>query len=556
MTINLDDGSQIEVSRTLHCAYVRRNIRHLLPAERENYFDAFHAMYSLTTLDGVKQFGSNFRSLREFVDGHLTAAGLRNADRFHDGMLRSRAPFIHPNRPLATRPHVHSIFVHRSPSLSPHVRRLTGMGFLTQHAALTNEFELSIQSVYPQLAVPYWDYTEDGELVHTHKTLEVAWSQDIWDEHWFGNATTDGDHFVKKGRFAYQQVYRSDDDAVVTNAYGFMRAPWNTAKSEYVTRVHKFCQTSYSHESWPFCADHYNMTFGSTYDAWYEWIWTAGYAAHGPIHYYIGGYTNCGDLTSQFEEIGLGQPQVDDFSLWMVQLRKNFWRSYVTEAPESCSHDTPQDQCHMKCSLHYKNKKEVEDFMSMLKKWVYGIGNSGRVPTDATWIAALNETQAAGLMKIYCETPFTPGEQIEAASPIDPSFWPIHPTMERLLQYKRVVQDFGDMYWGATKQHGDGTNYCTQGISSHYAESYLNVSSSDSWLDLGCEGHHADDLNMFKSNVVDPQTGKYQMRSTTNLELFRMINPKEYMVSYIYENFEWTHCDRGAYAFPEVDWAS
>ena len=106
------------------------------------------------------------------------------------------------------------------------------MGFLTQHAALTNEFELSIQSISPQLAVPYWDYTEDGELVHTHKTLEVAWSQDIWDEHWFGNATADDDHFVKKGRFAYQQVYRSDDDAVVTNAYGFMRAPWNTAKSE------------------------------------------------------------------------------------------------------------------------------------------------------------------------------------------------------------------------------------------------------------------------------------------------------------------------------------
>ena len=34
-----------------------------------------------------------------------------------------------------------------------------GMGFLTQHVALTNEFERALQAVDGAASVPYWDYT-------------------------------------------------------------------------------------------------------------------------------------------------------------------------------------------------------------------------------------------------------------------------------------------------------------------------------------------------------------------------------------------------------------
>merc|ERR1719421_1197882 len=108
----------------------------------------------------------------------------------------------------------------------------------------------------------------------------------------------------------------------------------------------------------------------------------------------------------------------------------------------------------MKCMLNYENKQDVESFMYMVKSWINGLGKSGRVPSDASWIHALNETQSAGLMKIFCETPFTPGEQIEAASPADVSFWPVHPTMDRLLQYKRMAQDFTNNYWGTSTSFG------------------------------------------------------------------------------------------------------
>jgi hypothetical protein len=31
------------------------------------------------------------------------------------------------------------------------------------------------------------------------------------------------------------------------------------------------------------------------------------------------------------------------------------------------------------------------------------------------------------------------GDQLESASPADPSFWPIHPALERIWQWKRIV---------------------------------------------------------------------------------------------------------------------
>merc|ERR1711998_543029 len=300
-----------------------------------------------------------------------------------------------------------------------------------------------------------------------------------------------------------------------------------------------------------------NMTFSSVTETWFDWVWAGGYVPHGPVHYYIGGYTNCGNLLEEFEKLGLGQEQVNDYAVWMVQLPKNFWKAYVTEAPESCSHDTPQTECHMKCMLDYENKQHVKEFFTMMYGWIGELGKS-RVNSDASWLVNLNETQSAGLMKLYCETPFSPGEQIESASPIDVSFWPIHPTMERLMQYKRMANDFTSLVWENPNDDDNDMNntdslfkgYCFQGENEHYAKKYMGKSETDV-LGTECLGHHADDMTMFKSSIKDASTGKYVYRATTNIELFRMINPAEYMASYIYEDFEYTHCT-GAYAFPAV----
>lgn len=40
-----------------------------------------------------------------------------------------------------------------------------------------------------------------------------------------------------------------------------------------------------------------------------------------------------------------------------------------------------------------------------------------------------------------------PGDHIESASPADPSFWVIHPTLERLLHAKLLSGGFADESW-------------------------------------------------------------------------------------------------------------
>ena len=43
------------------------------------------------------------------------------------------------------------------------------------------------------------------------------------------------------------------------------------------------------------------------------------------------------------------------------------------------------------------------------------------------------------------------GDHLESASPLDPSFWPVHPTLERLWQFKKMAGLFDDETW---PEHG------------------------------------------------------------------------------------------------------
>ena len=40
-----------------------------------------------------------------------------------------------------------------------------GMGFLVQHTAFSLVFERSLQAVNPAVALPYWDFTIDGQQI-------------------------------------------------------------------------------------------------------------------------------------------------------------------------------------------------------------------------------------------------------------------------------------------------------------------------------------------------------------------------------------------------------
>ena len=99
-------GLSVAARRTLVCKYVRRDMRKLRDADRERYFDAFKVMIETPSAAGQASFGdSHYRSLEYFVGVHMNLAADRTDDHLHDGM-----------------------------------------GFLTQHVALTNEFERALQA--------------------------------------------------------------------------------------------------------------------------------------------------------------------------------------------------------------------------------------------------------------------------------------------------------------------------------------------------------------------------------------------------------------------------
>ena len=481
-------GNAVEETTTVECKYVRRNIFALRTAEREKLFDAFKTLMTVDTATGLESYGINYRSLDYFTETHLDRAARRDIDTMHDGM-----------------------------------------GFLTQHVAVTNELELALQAVDASLALPFWDYTEDIARVRGGggNTADL-WSSKLWTDDWYGNATHDDRHTVTKGRFAYQKVTR-DRNATTHNPYGYLRAPWNVNKDPYLTRNHEFCDTTFSLDTWPSCEAHYNLTF--SYDNWFDYVWTAGYAPHGPIHYFIGGFTHCGDLSAQFPM--LDAEGLKSLALMQVGITKNFWRDGLFESPTYCSDDTPQDQCHLVC----KGAAGEDDFAAaIVAKLLYYAENFYRTGlSDITyaWLDDLQVEDYEAFVTAFCQMSWYPGEQMEAASPADVSFWSIHPTMERLLHYKMLADPFVTKEW---KAYGDisMTSYCEYSTTTD------------------CKGHHGYDLTAFKSMVLDVETGDYAPAYLTNGEIFDHMSLEDYKMSYYYEDFSWPHCEARGVVFPAV----
>ena len=98
------------------CKYVRRELRKLTNDDRALYFDAMSTIYNLDDDTGTQLYGSYFRTGAYFTKKHLAAMSLEGCTPWH-----------------------------------------TGTVFLTSHAAMTREFEMALQSIYPVLAAPYVD---------------------------------------------------------------------------------------------------------------------------------------------------------------------------------------------------------------------------------------------------------------------------------------------------------------------------------------------------------------------------------------------------------------
>lgn len=476
----LGHASYVEVVRHVICKYVRREIRGLFSEDRNRFLDAMQVLYNLPTGEGKSRYGSRtYRDAGYFAAMHNMLAGDQQCDHMHDGM-----------------------------------------GFLTQHSALVLSFEASLQAVDAAVSVPYWDYTIEGEQYRTTgDSLNKGWfTSPIFESDWFGPVPVGTDSgVVEEGRWAYTSVsplsYAASTDFTTLNGYGLVRAPWNVASAPYLTRFNT--TYGYSQSLPPNCDDLYRQL---RFTEWHDFAIEVQYSPHGKVHTIIAGaagadyekyFTLLEEMISTPEVITEMGPIV---SLAAFGFQKDMWRLGYLECPESCSADT-DITCKCSCPL--------------LNDWVFGPHGNESFEIlhliDGTEFSSSEVLPTAAWNKIlslfcnfYDDLDPVIGDLANAGAPVDPLFWPIHPTMDRLWQWWRLNTNGSHLAWA------DGGNY----VHEH--------------LQGTCSGHNHDDVSVWENMVFDG--GGHDGSSYTNLELFRLMDPQNSSLPYVYDRFEWSHC--------------
>jgi hypothetical protein len=124
------------------------------------------------------------------------------------------------------------------------------------------------------------------------------------------------------------------------------------------------------------------------------------------------------------------------------------------------------------------------------------------------------------------------GDHVESASPADPSFWPIHPTLERVMHVKYFMGWFEDDSWPSDVKE---SYVCDK------SQCYENDTLD--YYDECCYGHYENDQLL---DFVNGDKGKGY--GLTNRQVMLDTDPtsKDYAMSYIYDSFTWEHCDEDA----------
>merc|ERR1719198_1031452 len=182
------------------------------------------------------------------------------------------------------------------------------------------------------------------------------------------------------------------------------------------------------------------------------------------------------------------------------------FRAGFTECPSYCSLDTPMADCKCQCAdAHAKIASgEYMDVIDTMFQGDLPFTEDKEGNDISSFIYEL-------LCNTFDDTYAVMGDSLESASPADVSFWPTHPTVDRLFQWRRL-NGMG-MHWP------DNSAWSVEGTRTAY-----------------CHGHNVDDVLPF-TGLFDDYDGPY-----TNRELLALADPGDSKAPYIYDNFEWPHC--------------
>lgn len=470
---NTDEVLGTSSGRAL-CQYVRRDIGDLTDDDLQNSLDVMYTLWSISDSAGKKLYGNNFHTSLYFAEAHLFNAAQRDADHIHEGL-----------------------------------------GFLTQHIKITNMYEEALQAVDPSVTLFYWDYTyESGDLAQslmfTPDTFGTITKSNLTRE-WTYKQDSMEEAAIPDGRWAKTIAEKSNRYSDLTNAYGYLRGPWNTNPSQYISRF------GISETSLPSCSAFTKMLEIGDLD---DFFTLAPFAPHASTHGGIGGVFGC-DIFDPLLEAGLLKDDSSRLHIckkWSI-IMKELYRSNYVSPRANCTIDSYEIngfECGYVC-----DDDDKDSMTNNLKALI----TSQYVPdeiTDDQWYEWRDFVCTGSAHKVFS------GDHLEAASPSDPSFWPIHPNIERLWQVKMMVGGFSNDDWPSTASKVCEKYKC-------YEEDY---GDKDEYTEC-CYGHNEfDQLLDFVSGKVKEGIG------ATNRNIVDWTNPANisYAMPYVYDDFSWSHC--------------
>ncbi len=473
------------------CLYVRREIRSLTDSDLSATVEAMHEIWANSEDEGQELYGSDFHDSTYFTNAHDFNAAWIEADHIHEGL-----------------------------------------GFALQHIKFTNMFEVAMQAVDPSITLPYWDYSIDRAEGLTLAESPI-FTADVFGSLSFPVNTTWGFTYendgydsgrIPDGLWANQESYLNEDYPDLGNPFGFMRGRWNMNPSKYLTRYFS------SIIELPECSSFYNYvdSYHDTASIMYE----AAYSVHGNTHGAIGNVFGCDVLKPLLDDGTFDSIEtlLNVCKTWPVDLLKESFRSGAIEFRDDCS---VEDDGTVECSVDCVDEDYISTtIISAIRPYISGADGVSNV---------VDFLCNGDGYRIFA------GDHLESSSPADPSFWPIHGTVEKLIHLKfmsgTLIDD--DFVWPTTAVSDD---YTEAGYVCNKPSCYMPDYGDDfEYYSECCIGHFEFD------QLLDFVSGnKSQGFGPTNREIFDGINTAsdDYNMPYIYDNFEYVHClDSGAGKF-------
>ena len=478
--VSTEKTVQQEITAAVHCKYIRREITSLNEDDREEFLDALYSLWSTNTVDGQELYGDRYKSLYYLATVHMDAGANPVCDEFHS----------------------------------------QSGGFLNNHVMLNQFLEQSLQLVNPRVALHYLEYpkyfTEDYDdsfwSQHMANTLDGgSWCALLSDTYFGTNDPYTGEivdsrwaaaeipfmndqFFIDHGITTDETFFPEEEEGILaagapyhlTSPLGLLRSPWNFNPSRKITRFNNVNQVSgenvdlgvYNFYEGVDCEDWSNFAELVKDHDLMDFMAYMEDDAHGKIHFTFGG--SGGDSVVAIDaklrdDFGFDDDDLIVTAQYTQTLVKLRYAHYNWEFSEqnykqmvfSCNSTTRE------CELNpWFLDGEDEDRIDFFFIDIFYNTVKDDTPQYDVVLKALSldgYDEKLELATLLVSRFQYDGDMAGASAAVDPLFWIVHASMEKLYQKMREQDFFSSTEYYRVDDHScsghnaDGKKYWLTG---------------------------------------------------------------------------------------------